>query len=308
MKFRASTWSHLTPAAAFIVLLHLPCTVWSGDVPFLAGRVNDTADLLSSEKAHELELLLKAHEDSTSNQVAVLTIPGLEGDDLEQYSIRVVDTWKLGQKGKDNGVLLLVVRDDRKVRIEVGRGLEGNLPDITCGLIIRREILPRFKQGDYEGGIQAGVLGILAAIRGAYTAQDGDGTDNELLGKIIGALIFILVVGVFTVLAAFMRGSQSWFLYFFLYPFWFVFPLAFFGFVPAIVMFLAYAIGGLVLKIWFGRSDAGKAAYKRLTTRGGFLGGLSSGGTWSSGGGSSSGGGFSGGGGGFSGGGASGSW
>ena len=106
------------------------------EVPYLSGRVNDVAGVLSNSTHAELESLLKAHEDSTSNQVVVLIVPGLEGESLEGYSIKVAETWKLGRRGKDNGVLLLVARDDRKVRIEVGRGLEGDLTDQLCGMII----------------------------------------------------------------------------------------------------------------------------------------------------------------------------
>ncbi|MBE0556705.1 MAG: TPM domain-containing protein, partial [Proteobacteria bacterium] len=97
------------------------------DVPFLGGRVNDTAEMLSFGTINELEMMLQMHEDSTSNQVVVLTIVKLEESTLEEYSMKVVETWKLGQVGKDNGVLLLIVRDDRKLRIEVGDGLEGVL-------------------------------------------------------------------------------------------------------------------------------------------------------------------------------------
>src|SRR5512140_574907 len=106
---------------AALLLLFLAASALSTEVPYLSHRVNDTAEILSSETVYSLEAILKAHEDSTSNQIAVLTIPGLDGETIEEYSIRVVDAWKLGQKGKDNGVLLLVARDDRKVRIEVGR-------------------------------------------------------------------------------------------------------------------------------------------------------------------------------------------
>ena len=148
-------------------------------VPFLGSRVNDTAEMLSSGTVQDLETLLKVHEDSTSNQVVVLTIPALQdGETIEQFSIRVADIWKIGQKGKDNGVILIVSRDDHKVRIEVGRGLEGALPDITSGSIIRHEIVPRFKGGDFDEGVKSGVAGILAAIRGEYQA-DGESTGDD---------------------------------------------------------------------------------------------------------------------------------
>ncbi len=292
-----------------LVLLLVPVLLSGTEVPFLTARVNDTVGALSLETLRDLETILKAHEDTTSNQIAVLIIESLEGESIEEYSIRVVDAWKLGQREKDNGVLLLVSRGDRKVRIEVGRGLEGDLPDITCGSIIRKEIVPRLKSGDYDGGVRAGVESIIAAIGGAYTAdesdQGGPGWGNWLL-MLLPLSIFLCVVGVFTFVGLFSTGFVSWFLYVFLIPFWFAFPTAFFGEVPGLVIVVIYAVAFPVLKIWF-RLPAGKAFQKRMAEKTRFATAGGSGGGWSSGG-SSSGGGISGGGGGFSGGGASGSW
>jgi len=296
------------------VLLLLPLAVNSTEIPFLGGHVNDTAGILSSETIAGLETVLKAHEDSTSNQVVVLTVPSLEGKEIEQYSIKVVDAWKLGQKGKDNGVLLLISRDERKVRIEVGRGLEGDLPDITCGAIIRKEIIPRFKEGDYNGGVRAGVAAILGAIQGSYKADESDSGEGELgtAGTIIMSVVFIVVVGVFTVLAAFSSGCMTWFLYAFLIPFWFAFPTAILGMHAGFIVFIVYALGFLLFRFWVTRSSAGKGLMSRWGMKaaksgGGGGGWFSGAGGWSSGGSSSSGG-FSGGGGSFSGGGASGGW
>ena len=300
--------------AASGMLLMLPLIVNSTEIPFLAGHVNDTAGIISPETVTRLEALLKEHEDSTSNQVVVLTISDLEGEEIEQFSIKVVESWKLGRKGKDNGVLLLISRDDRKVRIEVGRGLEGDLPDITCGAIIRKEIVPRFKEGDYDGGVVAGVTAILGAIQGSYTADASDAAEGGLgtMGTIIAIVVFVTVVGVFTVLAAFSTGCMTWFLYLFLIPFWFAFPTAILGMRAGLITLGVYAVGFLLFRAWTGTTAAGKAVMKRWGMKAGAAGGsgggwFSSGGGWSSGG-SSSGGGFSGGGGGFSGGGASGGW
>jgi uncharacterized protein len=163
----------------FIALVHLTVVARGAEIPYLSGRVNDYAGLLSPQTAARLATWLKDHEDSTSNQVVILTVTSLEGEPLEEYSMRVAEAWKLGQKGKDNGVLLCVSRDDRKVRIEVGRGLEGDLPDITCGKIIRREIIPRFKEGDFDAGVSNGVGAILLAIRGSY---DAAGDESEISG------------------------------------------------------------------------------------------------------------------------------
>jgi uncharacterized protein len=199
-----------------------------GDVPLLSGRVTDNAGILSAETVSRLTALLKAHEDSTSNQVAVLTIASLDGEALESYSMRVAETWKLGRKEHDNGVLLLVVRDDRKVRIEVGRGLEGNLPDITCGLIIRKVIVPRFRDGDYDAGVNAGVDAILASLEGSYSPPAEDASTDIGTRIMVGGL-FTVVVGLFTLIVLFNRGAQMWFLYLFLLPFWLMFPMAILG-------------------------------------------------------------------------------
>jgi len=287
------------------------------EVPYLGGRVNDTADLLSAGTEQELEALLKAHEDSTSNQVVVLTIPSLENEPIEEFSIKVVDTWKLGQKGKDNGVLLLVAKDDRKVRIEVGRGLEGELTDALCAQIIRNEIVPNFKAGDYDRGVKAGVDAILGAIAGSYTA-DASGSGLEAFGEtgvnILAFLFFLAIVGLFTLIALVTPGCGGWFLYAFLLPFWGVFPYATLGTPVGPAMGLLYALGFPVLKALLPRTSWGASVVKKLGTAfasgGSGTRGWSSGrGGWSSGGSSSGGGGgFSGGGGSFSGGGSSGSW
>lgn len=279
------------------------------DVPSLSGRVNDTARMLSPQTLAELEAALKAHEDSTSNQVVVLTVPSLEGDPIEDYSMKVAETWKVGQRGKDNGVILVVARDDRKVRIEVGGGLEGALPDITCGRIIRREIVPHFREGDYDAGVRDGTLAILGAIQGTYRPSEGTARRPGLKSWTLFFGIFLVVVGVFTFAAIFTPGRAGWFLYMFLIPFWLIFPMAALGFMAGGALFVGYLLGVPVVKAWFSRTEGGRRAFRRYQSA---RAARSSGGTWwvSSGGGSwgGSSGGFSGGGGSFSGGGASGSW
>ena len=125
------------------------------DVPPLRGRVNDLAAMLSADEAERLEERLRTFEEQTSHQIVVLTLPSLHGDALEDFSFRVVEAWKIGQKGNDNGVLLLIVRDDRKVRLEVGYGLEGILPDASAKQIIQEVIVPRFRQREFGHGIDA---------------------------------------------------------------------------------------------------------------------------------------------------------
>ena len=159
----------------FLVLssgLTLASFVFALDVPSLTGRVVDLAHVLSADVAASLTRDLEAHETKTSNQVAVLILPSLEGEPLESFTHRVSTTWKLGQRGTDNGVLLLIALRERKVRIEVGYGLEGTLTDLRSAHIIRQEIVPRFRSGDLTGGIAAGVQAILGTIEGTYKAEE----------------------------------------------------------------------------------------------------------------------------------------
>jgi uncharacterized protein len=155
----------------FVLLFLLPTIIFAQvKVPELWGvRIHDEGKILSPGFIAQLEHQLKLYEDTTSNQIAILTIRSLEGEVLEEFSYRVAkDKWKLGSANNDNGVLLLIVVDDRKVRIEVGDGLEGALPDITCNQIIRNELAPQFRQGNYEGGVQAAIDGIIKGIGGEY--------------------------------------------------------------------------------------------------------------------------------------------
>lgn len=140
------------------------------DVPPYKGRVNDLGNMMSPATRQALESRLAELERTDSTQVAILTIPSLEGDSLEDFSIRVAEAWKAGQKGTDNGVILLASKEDRKIRIEVGYGLEGVLTDVLSGQIITNVIGPRFKAGDFDGGFSDGVTAITGAVRGEYVA------------------------------------------------------------------------------------------------------------------------------------------
>jgi uncharacterized protein len=135
-------------------------------VPPLQTRVVDRAALLSDSAHHRLERELAAYERETQHQVVVHTTPSLEGLSIEEYSVRVAEAWKVGNKRLDNGVILTVAPKERKVRIEVGYGLEGVIPDAIASRIIRDRILPEFREGSYEAGILAGVDAIRAAARG----------------------------------------------------------------------------------------------------------------------------------------------
>ncbi|MGA0799605.1 MAG: TPM domain-containing protein [Steroidobacteraceae bacterium] len=134
-------------------------------IPALTARVTDQADVLSAQQEAELEALLTSFETRKGAQIAVLTVATVAPEEIEQYSIRVVDAWKLGRQGVDDGALLLVAVDDRRVRIEVGRGLEGALTDLVSNRIIDEAIVPAFRAGDYPGGIAQGVERMIRKIR-----------------------------------------------------------------------------------------------------------------------------------------------
>lgn len=166
------------------------------EVPELWGvRVHDEAKILSPAAVSELEQFLKLHEDSTSNQIAILIMQTLNDFPIEEYALQVAEEWKLGQADKDNGALLLIAVQDRKVRIEVGEGLEGVLPDAVCNQIIRNEIAPHFRQNDYEGGIKAAVTAMIQAIGGEYQANEGVHTSRRgRKGSIWTTLIILAVI------------------------------------------------------------------------------------------------------------------
>ena len=138
--------------------------------PELTGRVVDEADLLQAAEEAELSRLLEQHERETTNQVVVVTLQSLQGYPIEDFGYRLGRHWGIGQKGKDNGALLIVAPNERTVRIEVGYGLEGTLTDALVKTIIESEIVPRFRENEYPGGIRAGVISILKAIDGTYEA------------------------------------------------------------------------------------------------------------------------------------------
>jgi|GEM_PF-2059876 len=177
------------------LLLAIFSTALAQEVPPLSARVNDYANILSYTAEQELEARLRDHEERTSNQIAVLTINSLEGGSLEEFSIRTVEQWKLGQKKRENGVLFLVVSGDRQLRIEVGYGLEPYLTDATSGRIIREVVVPYFRANDYEQGIVAGTNAIIAQIEGIedfsepVTARE-DGPGFSLTSIILAIFAF----------------------------------------------------------------------------------------------------------------------
>ena len=150
---------------SIIFLLLLSSVAAALDVPALRGRVNDYANVLQSNQAQSLESELAQLERDTGHQVAVLTVPTLEGEDIEGFSIRVAENWKIGKKGYDNGVILVVAVKDRRLRLEVGYGLEGVLPDAIAKRVTADYIVPYFRQQDYGGGIVAGIAAVDKVLR-----------------------------------------------------------------------------------------------------------------------------------------------
>ncbi|MBI3897980.1 MAG: YgcG family protein [Gammaproteobacteria bacterium] len=149
-----------------ILCLYAAITHAEVAVPALHARVTDMAGALSAEQRQNLERQLAEFETRKGSQIAVLIVPTTKPEEIEQYGIRVAEAWKLGRKGVDDGVLLLVALKDRDLRIEVGYGLEGVIPDAVANRVIQEVIVPFFKQGDYYGGIQAGVTRLIRLVDG----------------------------------------------------------------------------------------------------------------------------------------------
>ncbi|GAB4336615.1 MAG: hypothetical protein Kow0089_07100 [Desulfobulbaceae bacterium] len=288
----------LLPVLLILRLFCLVPDVVAREIPDYHGYVNDYASMMSPETRARLENVLRAFDRSDSTQVAVLTIDTLGGVPIEQFSIRVVDQWKVGQKGKDNGVLFLVVRDDRKMRIEVGRGLEHVLTDLAAGRIIDNVVAPLFKQGRFDEGFEAGIRAIIGTTRGEYTAPSGDGNGRHRGSPdfinylfVFGTFLFFLAVN--SRMLGMVGGA-------FFVPLFFALGLP--GLIPWSVILLLLVPLGALLGLLLSLVLKPVAGHVGRTGRGGgfYTGGYSGG---------SFGGGFGGfGGGSFGGGGASGGW
>jgi uncharacterized protein len=258
-------------------------------VPHLSARVMDLTGTFTANEAQALEQTLRTFESTKGGQIAVLIVPTTEPETIEQYGIRVAEQWKLGRKGVDDGAILIVAKNDRTLRIEVGYGLEGVLNDAACKRIISEIIVPRFRQGDFFGGITDGVNRMIQVIQGeplpepsASPAMDA----KDLRPFALFVLVAALVIG------GLLRSAL--------------------GKLPGAIVtggvlgYLAWLVGGAI----FVAIAAGFVAFLLTLLGGGIIGPLMSGmaGGRRGGGGFGSGGGFRGGGGGFGGGGASGRW
>jgi uncharacterized protein len=178
--------------------------------PALTGRIVDGAKLIGADARERIEAKLKAHEDKTSDQLVVATVPSLQGIGIEDFANGLFRFWKLGEKARNNGVLLLVAPNERKVRIEVGYGLEGALTDALSKVIITTAVAPKFKTGDFAGGIEGGVDAILTILSGdaeewqrRATVRDDESSFSEDIAVIV-AMIFI-----FLFIVSFLRGINQ---------------------------------------------------------------------------------------------------
>jgi uncharacterized protein len=258
----------LAPALLLLALLAAPGAAALRIPPPPDRRINDYAGALSPADRDRLEQSLIAREATSRNQVVVAIFRSLEGESLEDYSIRLAQAWRIGQKGLDNGVIFLIFLDDRKTRIEVGYGLEGSLTDAVSSSILRDVVAPRFRSGRLADGIAAGLDAIDRAIAGTYVRPPDAGKGRragDLGWRELLAVVFVLLL-----LVAFAQNRMQQ--------------------------------AALRRRGWTGGSSGWGGPF----IGGGLGGGL--GGGWGGGGGGSSGGGFSGGGGSFGGGGSSGSW
>ena len=256
------------------------------DIPELKSRVTDLTQTLSAVQEAQLDDKLDSFEAKKGSQITVLMVPTTQPEEIEQYSIRVVEKWKIGRKKVDDGLLLLIAKDDHKMRIEVGRGLEGAIPDLTAKRVIDEVIAPKFKQGDFYGGLDSGVDRLIGLVDGESLPApsspkfSGMGIMNILPMLLFGALIT----------GTFLRGMFGTFFGSALNG----------GLVGGVVWLLGLALGGaalLAVLAFFITMMLGARGINGYSGRsGGYGGGLGGGGFGG------------GGGGGFGGGGASGGW
>ncbi|HZD19502.1 MAG TPA: YgcG family protein [Burkholderiales bacterium] len=285
--------SGFSAATALVVALLLSFLAWAVDVPPLTSRVTDLTGTLNGQQRASLEQTLAEFEARKGAQLAVLIVPTTQPETIEQYAVRVEEAWKLGRKGVDDSVLLVVAKDDRRLKFEVGYGLEGALPDAIAKRIIDNDIVPRFRDGDFYGGIRAGMDRVMRVVEGEKLpppAAHGVARETSLNPQWLFALFIFVAIGGSVLRAIFGRVPGA-------------------GIVGAVAGFVGWAlIGSLVIGIIAAFIGFLITLFNDGRSLGGRAGGWSSGGGFSGGGFSGGGGGFSGGGGSSGGGGASGSW
>lgn len=266
----------LTALLGWLAVAIAPAAEGLAPIPPLTARVTDLTGTLDATQRAQLENRLAALEREKGAQLVIVLVPSVQPESIEAYGIRLAEAWRIGRQGVDDGVIILVAKNDRAVRIEVGYGLEGAIPDALAKRIIEERIVPRFREGDFYGGLSAGVDALARLIRGETLLPPAKRTAPEPQ-RIESLLFLVIFAGAFlrrllgllgALLAATLAGYLAW---------WMVGS----WFAALVAAFLAFVF-----------------SYARLGSAGG----------WHAGGGGYSGGGFSGGGGGFGGGGASGRW
>ena len=268
-------------------------------IPPLTAQVTDLTGTLSGGAVARIEAKLKDLEAKKGSQIAVLIVPSTQPEEIEQYGIRVAEAWKLGRKGVDDGAILLVAKEDRRVRIEVGYGLEGALPDAIANRIVAETVTPRFKLGDYDGGVEKGVDQMISVVNGEPLPQpDKKWERHNGLGNMLPLLLVVVFVVSGVLRAIFGRLFGS---------------VATGGLTGGIVWLLSHVIpigiGAGIFAFLFALLTGGsRPGWSTGSGWGAGMGGFGGGFGGRGGGGFGGGGGFSGGGGGFGGGGASGSW
>jgi uncharacterized protein len=261
-------------------------------IPTLKARVTDLTGTLTPEQVGTLEQRLAAFEAKKGSQIVVLMLPSTKPEAIEQFSIRLAEAWKIGRKGTDDGLILVIAKEDRRLRIEVGYGLEGAIPDAVANRVISETITPRFKAGDYYGGISAGVDQLIKLVEGEKLpapAASGSGSTQSAGSRdpfeyMVPAFFIIFIVGAMfrTVLGRFPGALAT-------------------GAAAGVLGWIFFSLGWALIAALVG------FLFTLINAGGRGLGSYTSG-SGSSWGGSSGGGGFSGGGGSFGGGGSSGSW
>lgn len=192
----------MSAVPAFLALLWLgfATTVLANPLDLkLTGRVVDSAQMIEAQTESRISALLDAHERATTNQLVVVTVPGLQGDSIESFGYQLGRKWGIGQKDKNNGALLIIAKSERKIRIEVGYGLEGELTDAISSNIIYSVIRPRFRTGDFDGGIEAGVSAMIQALGGQYQMQEARQSEERPVSfwVVFGMIIVMMLLSHF---------------------------------------------------------------------------------------------------------------
>lgn len=291
-------------AAATAALVVLATVALALDVPPLRGRVNDLAGLLPPDRAAALEQKLARFETETSHEIVLLTVPSLEGDPIEDFSLRVAEGWTLGQKDLDNGLLVVIAPQDRSARVEVGYGLEGVVPDVVANRVLQDRMYPIFREGRMADGVEAGLDALMSAARAEAVPRErrpredapGGAADVDPLSVLILAAILGTLAGspfrrgraraLGALVGGGVAGGLAWLV---LASVGLAVLAALFG---AVFGFVGPGVGGGLPRNRYGYGRGGFGS-------GGWGGGFGGGGR---------GGGFGGGGGAFGGGGASGRW